>query len=163
MLGSIIRYLLDNKLTSLKELEEVTGHGTSTLYRWMNGESEPHFTDMQLLIRQLKPEARRALVGMITSDLPIVVNWLTDDEGLKAEDESGKRHDGHEVLERTILALDCVTHAISEEHDAIRNQTLPRRAYGDLVRLMNDAIRHLTASKNMLEKYVTEEPDGGAT
>ena len=64
MFGSIVCQLLDQKLTTLKELEEVTGRGTSTVYRWKNGESEPHYTDMRLLIRHLgSPDARRSILG----------------------------------------------------------------------------------------------------
>jgi len=88
MFGTIIRELIDRKLTTLKELEEVTGRGTSTIYRWINDESEPHFTDVRLLVRQLeKPEAKRTLVGLLTSDLPIVVDWLHEEELPKVDHE----------------------------------------------------------------------------
>ena len=36
MFGRIIRHLLDNKMTTIKEIEEVTGRGSSTIYRWIN-------------------------------------------------------------------------------------------------------------------------------
>lgn len=153
--GTIIRHLLDAKLTTLKELEEVTGRGTSTIYRWMNGESEPHFTDMRLLVRHLSnPKARRTMVAMMTSDLPIVVNWVGEDDFI-VEDEKGARHDGHDVLDRTIVALECLTHVIAEEHEAVRSGEVSAASFASLVTLMDDAIRHITASKSLLQQYVS--------
>jgi transcriptional regulator with XRE-family HTH domain len=153
MFGTIIRDLLDRKLTTLKELEEVTGRGTSTIYRWINDETEPHFTDVRLLVRQLdKPKARHTLVGLLTSDLPIVIDWLTE-EVRKSDDEAGGRIDGHEVLERSLFALDCLSDALSEGNEAIRQQELTKESYVKIVTLIDETIRHLTASKNMLKKY----------
>jgi transcriptional regulator with XRE-family HTH domain len=151
--GSIIRHLLDQKLTSLKEIEEITGRGTSTIYRWMNGETEPHFTDMRLLVRRLgNPTARRTLVAMLTADLPIVVNWVGDEDFI-GEDAAGGRHDGHDLLDRTIVALDCLTDIIAEAHDAVRGGTVSAESFAHLVNMMDEAIRHITASKNLLQRY----------
>lgn len=152
MFGHIIRYLLDNKLTTIKEIEEVTGRGSSTVYRWINDESDPHHTDMRLLIRHLRnPEARRAVLNELTSDLPIVINWIADDAA--AEAGTGAERDGHEVIERSLLALDCLTHALSEGNEALRRKELTKDAYVKLVSLVDETIRHLTASKNMLQRY----------
>ena len=153
MFGTIIRHLLDNKLTTMKEMEEITGRGSSTIYRWMNGESEPHHTDMRLLIRHIgSDEARRIIVSMLTSDLPIIVKWVEPE----ASDEAGDESDtlgGHEVLERSLLALDCLTHALSAGNDALRRKELTKESYIKLITLVDDTIRHLTASKNLLKKY----------
>ena len=163
MFETFIRKLLDDKLTTIKEIEEVTGRGTSTIYRWMNGESEPHFMDMRLLVRQLsKPEARHSLVGMLTSDLPVIINWVEDEEPKEPESPEANdewRVQGHEVLDRSLLALDCLTHALSEGNEAIRKQKLTKESYVNLVTQVDRTIRHLTASKNMLNKYVPAEPE----
>ena len=158
MFETIINHLLEQKLTTVKELEEITGRGTSTIYRWLNGESEPHFMDMHLLIRQLRnPTAQHTLVGLLSSDLPVVINWVTDEEPSTDKDESDGRDTGHEVLERSLLALDCLTHALSEGNDATRKKELTKEAYVKLITLVDQTIRHLTASKNMLQRYVPFE------
>ena len=77
MFGTIIRMLLDDKHTTIKEIEELTGRASSTVYRWMNGESEPHATDIRLLVRHMKSEdARQTLLSILTSDLPVVISWV---------------------------------------------------------------------------------------
>ncbi len=154
MFGTIIRELLDRKLTTLKELEEVTGRGTSTIYRWINDESEPHFTDVRLLVRQLdKPEAKRTLVGLLTSDLPIVVDWLHDEELPKADPENPPPTGGHEILERSLFALDCLSHVLTEGNESIRRQELTKESYVKVITLIYETILHLTTCKNMLKKY----------
>ena len=154
MLGTIIRYLLDHKLTSIKEIEKVTGRGSSTIYRWMNGESQPQLLDMRLLIRNLgNVEARRTILELLTSDLPIVINWISDDELMTVKDGDGRQYDGHEVLDKSLLALDCLSQALQEGHDAIRRQELPPDKYANLVKMVDDTIRHLTTSRTMLKKY----------
>ena len=156
MFGHIIRHLLDDKQTTIKEIEEVTGRGSSTIYRWINDESDPHHTDMRLLIRHLQnPGARRTILGLLTADLPVVINWITDDS--VTDTDTGTDTDiargGHEVIDRSLIALDCLTHALSEGNDALRRKELTKESYVKLLSLVDETIHHLTTSKNMLEKY----------
>jgi predicted DNA-binding transcriptional regulator AlpA len=165
MFGTIIRMLLDDKLTTINEIEEVTGRASSTIYRWMNGESEPHATDVRLLVRHMKSEqARRKLISVLASDLPVVISWVEDVEHEAQEDESADRLEGTEVLDRSLLALDCLSHALSEGNDAIRKQELSRESYVKLVTLVDETIRHLTASRTLLKRYAPEGwiPEGAS-
>ncbi len=156
MFGHVIRHLLDNKLTTIKELEEVTGRGSSTVYRWINDESDPHHTDMRLMLRHMRnPDARRTTLGLLTSDLPVVINWIADDT-----EPQGDTRDGHEVLDRSLIALDCLTHALSEGNDALRRKELTKESYIKLISMVDETIHHLTASKNMLNKYAPSPESG---
>jgi len=152
MFGHIIRHLLDTKQTTIKEIEEVTGRGSSTIYRWINDESDPHHNDMRLLIRHMKnPDARRNILDLLTSDLPVVINWIADES--MTDVDTGDDRGGHEVIERSLIALDCLTHALSAGNDALRRKELTKDSYVKLLSLVNETIHHLTASKNMLNKY----------
>ncbi len=152
MFGHIIRHLLDNKQTSIKEIEEITGRGSSTIYRWINDESDPHHTDMRLLIRHMRnPDARRNILDLLTSDLPVVISWIADDS--QTDGDGATDRDGHEVIDRSLIALDCLTHALSAGNDALRRKELTKESYVKLLSLVNETIHHLTASKNMLNKY----------
>ncbi len=154
MFGHIIRHLLDDKQTTIKEIEEVTGRGSSTIYRWINDESDPHHTDMRLLIRHMRnPDARRNILDLLTSDLPVVINWIADDSQIGSDGDTDTERGGHEVIERTLIALDRLTHALSAGNDALRRKELTKDSYVKLLSLVNETIHHLTASKNMLNKY----------
>ena len=162
MIAMVIRRLLDAKLTTVKELEEVTGRGTSTIYRWLNGESEPQYSDVRLIVRHMRdPEAQRTMVSLLASDLPVVVKWTNDDD-FTVQDEAGQTHDGHEVLDRTLLALDCLTHVLSEQNEAIHKQKVTEESFANLITMMDQTIRHLTASKNMLQRYYPVAPKGAS-
>ena len=154
MFGHIIRHLLDNKLTSIKEIEEVTGRGSSTVYRWINDESDPHHTDMRLMVRHIRnPDAGRTILGLLTADLPVVINWVHDET--PPDDGPSDGRGGHEILDRSLIALDCLTHALSEGNDALRRKELTKDSYVKLIALVDETIHHLTASKNMLNKYIS--------
>ena len=154
MFGHIIRHLLDKKLTSIKEIEEVTGRGSSTVYRWINDESDPHHTDMRLMVRHIRnPDAGRTILGLLTADLPVVINWVHDET--PPDDGPSDERGGHEILDRSLIALDCLTHALSEGNDALRRKELTKDSYVKLIALVDETIHHLTASKNMLNKYIS--------
>jgi len=152
VLGRVIRELVHEKLTTIDEIEEITGRSASTVYRWMNDESEPYFSDVRRLIRNMKnAEARRAMLQRLAADLPLTIEWSDDDDDLGAEAEDGRA--GHEVLDRALLALDCVTHALSEGNEAIREQRLTMNAYDSIQARLSEAIRYLSACRKMLERY----------
>lgn len=158
VLGRVIRELVHEKLTTIDEIEEITGRSASTVYRWMNDESEPYFSDVRRLIRNMKrPEARRAMLQRLAADLPLTIEWADDDaDDLLGDVEDGRA--GHEVLDRALLALDCVTHALSEGNEAIREQRLTANAYDSIQARLSEAIRYLSACRKMLERY---RPDSG--
>lgn len=153
--GVILRGLVNNGLTTVEEMEEISGKSASTIYRWMNEESEPQYSDMRRLFRGLRPEARHSLIAQLSVDLPIVVNWLDDPE-VVGEIDPNSVDAGHEVAEKTLLALDCVTHLLSEQHEAIRQGRLTEDAYTSLMRLLKEAIQYLAASRILLERYKPE-------
>ena len=153
MLGQIIRELIDERLTSIDEIEEITGRSSSTVYRWMNEESEPYFSDVRRMIRQMKkPEAKREMLRRLSADLPLIIEWM-EEQGGDDEAPPEEGHAGHEVLERALLALDCVTHALSEGNEAIREQRLSQEGYNSILTKLSEAVRYLTACRRMLEKY----------
>ncbi len=57
------------------------------------------------------------------------------------------------MIDRSLIALDCLTHALSEGNDALRRKELTKDSYVRLLSLVDETIHHLTTSKNMLEKY----------
>ena len=154
MFGTIIRHLMDQDLTTVAEIEEATGRSTSTVYRWMNDEVQPQYVDVRRLVRELPSmDARRKMVDLLMSDLPVVIDWLPDDEPGETAEFNDDERDGHEVVGRTLLALDCLTELLSAQHRAIRRQELTRQQYGELISLLDDTMRHLATSRRLIESY----------
>lgn len=154
MFGTIIRQLVDNDLATVTEIEEVTHRSTSTVYRWMNDEVQPHYDDVRKLLRGLSAvDARRQLVELLTQGLPVVIDWLPAAAHAEA-DEFDDERDGQEVVGRTLLALDCLTELLSGQHAAIRRQELTRQQYDGLISLLDDTMRHLATSRRMIQSYL---------
>lgn len=154
----MIRALLDRKLTTVAEIEEVTGRGASTIYRWIRDESEPYASDMRRLVRHVRnPEAQRYIVSQMAADLPLIVTWVDGDDPMRDEFEATHGKDGHDVVDMTLMALDCISELVVQERASIRTEPhLSRETYTRLVELVDTSIRYLTNSKLMMEKYVRD-------
>ena len=151
MFAVIVKQLLERKLTTVREIEQVTGRGKSTVYRWINDESEPQLSEMRRLIRQLEnPDARHLIVAMLTADLPIVVNWMETQE---TAGEPANVARGHDAMEYALLALDYISDVLAKGSEAIRRGELTEDSYTDLVERLDRSIQHLTVAKNLLKKY----------
>lgn len=158
MYGQMLKDLLDRKLTSVAEIEEVTGRGSSTVYRWLREESEPYASDIRRLVHSLRNiEARRALVAHLTVDLPIRVTWVEEDAALRASFEKSRERDGHDVVDMTLLALDTVSDLVVRERESIRTEPhLSRETYNGLVEMIETSVRYLNNTRLMLDKYVRD-------
>ena len=57
-----------------------------------------------------------------------------------------------------------IDHIIAEEHEAVRSGDLSAAAFAHLVTMMDDAVRHITSSKNLLQRYTVSRSarTGGA-
>ena len=63
MIAPALQHLIDLKLTSAREISELTGVATSTVYRWAAGQSQPDFDAIRRLVRRLpNPRAQEALI-----------------------------------------------------------------------------------------------------
>ncbi len=156
MHGQIIRRLLDEKLTTLKEIEQVTGRGTSTLYRWMRGESEPHASDLRNLIRDIRdPRAKRFIVSLLTADLPIVVNWIEQEQSITQKLDAGKHHDQNDAVDTSIQAMRSVTDLIvAQRQSAQAGKQMTDQTYSELIRHIDDSISQLTLTRMLLDRVM---------
>ncbi len=77
MLAKTLQQLIDKEATSAKEIGELTGVATSTVYRWVSGESEPDFNSIRILLRHLKhQEAQRAILSVFTANTGFYFSYI---------------------------------------------------------------------------------------
>ena len=80
MISECLRQLLERKLITVKEIEEATGRGNSTVYRWLEKKSQPDINDYCNMIQRIERRAvRAALIDAIITDLPVLVHWIEND------------------------------------------------------------------------------------
>jgi len=149
MLGDLLRKLVDDRLTSAKELERATGRGASTVYRWMAGQSQPDLGDVEKMLTGMESyEARRKLLGHILRDTPVRVEWLDAEEGARAATTSKARTD---ALDMSLTSLRLVADVLRRQRDALHNgRRMAGEEYAETVGMIEQAIHHLTLSKNLL-------------
>ena len=122
MIGKILHKLVDDKLTSVKEIGTLTGAAPSTVYRWIRGESEPSFDSIRLLIRHV-PEPRAQADGVI---------------------------DARDALDATIEAVRSAGEALSEVRQASRDGVVSESDAEELAMLMTHVIRHCSITQRVL-------------
>ena len=103
-----------------------------------------------------KPEARRTLIGMLASDLPVVIDFLPEEMDAIRQHKPGEEDIGQEAIDRSLLALECMAHILIQQRDAVREENITEESYLNVVKLIDNAIHYLTNSKNMLRKLVPQ-------
>ena len=148
MLSALLQKLIDDHRTSVREICELTGRGESTVYRWLAGESQPTYRDIELLVRQVKdPMAREQLVCLMLMGLPVVVEWL---EGAERDQIKRSTDDKNTVFLLTLDAMKQVTTLLDLERKLITGGAMRESDVLEMVNLINDTVRHLTATKAVL-------------
>ena len=81
MIAECLRQLLDRKLITVREIEEATGRGNSTIYRWLENKSQPDINDYITMLQRLEnKEVKTALIDAIICNLPVSIHWIDDGE-----------------------------------------------------------------------------------
>ena len=71
MIAHTLQTLIQDRLTTARELGEVAGVAPSTVYRWINGESQPDFHSVRLMLRHLPSQrAQERLLSAFTLGTP---------------------------------------------------------------------------------------------
>lgn len=147
MISEVLQDLVDHHLTTVRELAEITGRGESTVYRWLSRESQPNFEDMRTLARKLSNDhARRRLIDLFTSGLPVVVEWMDHADPSLATDSEAS---AEVAMDQSLAALDNLSAVLVQQRRMIQ-QGVTKETAGTTLPLINDTIRHLTASRNIL-------------
>ena len=153
MIGKILQKLVDDKLTSVKEMGELTGAAPSTVYRWIREESEPSFDSMRLLIRHVpNPQAQAQLLAAVA--------YATTWHFYNIEAELDVNHDGvvdyKDALDATIEAVRSASEALSEVRQASRGGAIGESDAEELAMLMTTVIRHCSITQRVLARLAEQ-------
>jgi len=150
MLGSVVEQLLQRKLTTMKEIEYLTGRGRSTIYRWMRGETQPTTVDLYNLLHGLaSAEARHTALQLFAGDLPVVIQWCeSEDDGQKDRSENSPTT----IVQKTTEALRFVVDALTAELALLSNSKADPMTYARTIASMDEAIRAITAGREVLRR-----------
>lgn len=75
MIAQTLQRLINERLTTARELAEISGVAPSTIYRWINGDSQPDFHSIRLMLRHLPSRcAQQKLLEAFTTG----THWIYD-------------------------------------------------------------------------------------
>lgn len=138
MLSVTLRRLIDQKLTTAREIGELTGTAPSTVYRWIRGEAQPSFDTIRLLMRHLRNrEAQAALLAAFTASTPW--RFYTADAELSITPEGAV--DVRDALESALESLRSAGQSMTAILDATRDRAINEGEAEQLVQHANRVIR----------------------
>jgi len=155
MIGDLLGELTRRRLTNVHEIAAVVQRGESTVYRWINNESQPDYRAIRRLVVGLQnAEARRRVLGHFVDPLPVALVWTEDDA------PSDARGDGPDSVEIDRLA-GCIR-AIGRAGDVVggliearEGRNHERQDAADAEHTLNDAIERLVDCRMRLTNTLT--------
>lgn len=146
MLQKTLQRLIDQKLTNAREIGELAGVSTSTVYRWIAGQSQPDFDSIRLLVRHLpEKRAQEEIIQAFTNG----TEWHFSRMDLELDVNDDGQIDAEDALDATI---ECVKGA-GESLVCIRNSShSPLNAEETLavVSTLNHVMRNCAITQRVL-------------
>jgi len=147
MLAGTLQKLIDQKLTTAREIGELTGVAPSTVYRWIRGESEPDFDAVRLLVRHLKnADAIEALLTAFVAGS----SWRFYNVETELDVNADGSIDIDDALDSTIGAVRNASRSLSAVRKASIDHVIDAEESLRLVTLLNDVIRQCSITQQVL-------------
>ena len=152
MISECLRQLLDRKIITVKEIEEATGRGNSTIYRWLENKSHPDINDYVTLLHKIDNQnVRSALLDAITADLPLSIHWI--DKDLDCSRNSSNNSFVEDTKKQTIEAIKVLLHILSTLEQTKTNERLSTQACVEINEAINQNISVHTHIKQGLSHH----------
>lgn len=148
MLARTLQHLIDSKTTTAKEIGELAGVSTSTVYRWINRESQPDFDSIRLLVRHLpQPQAQEAILAVFTAGC----HWQFTHAQVDLDVNQDGKVDENDALDACIETVRAACESMQE----IRNGTRQGRDLTSdetlrILTLLNHVAQHCTITQRVL-------------
>jgi len=147
MLKKTLNRMINKKQTTAREIAEMAGVSTSTVYRWIAGQSQPDFDSIRLLIRHLpNKKAQESLLSVFTMG----TTWQFADIELDLDINADGKIDAADALDSSIDAV----------HSSGKNLKLLRTAFRDgmanpeqvleLIHLLQNTAGHCMVTQQVL-------------
>ena len=147
MIDKTLQHLIEQKLTSAREISELAGVSTSTVYRWIAGESQPDFNSIRLLLRHMRlPQAQEGLLSAFAAG----TDWqfVHNDHDLDVNDDGNV--DADDALDASIASMKAAAQSLEKVRTASRDGALTSEQTLRLLSSLNHAVSHATLTQRIL-------------
>lgn len=147
MLDKALQRIIDEKYTTAREIGDLAGVSTSTVYRWISGESQPDFNSIRLLLRHLQhPKAQEALLGVFTSGTA----WQVLHNDLDLDVNRDGRIDFDDALDASCAAVKHASDSLQGVRNSCRTKAPTAEETLEMIALLNQVVRQCTIAQRIL-------------
>lgn len=147
MFDKTLQRIIEQKWTTAREIGELAGVSTSTVYRWISGETQPDFNSVRLLLRHLThPRAQEELLGCFTSGTP----WHFTRSELELDVNRDGRIDAEDALDASCGAVKAAADSMDQVRGACRGKLPSAEDTLEMIALLNQVVRQCTVAQRVL-------------
>lgn len=149
MLRQTLESMIKQDLTSAREMAELAGVSTSTIYRWIGGQSQPDFDSIRMLFRHLpSKEAQQALGVAFAAGTGWAMSAVDPDPELDINHDG--RIDPFDALSASIDAVRTAAESLDHVRNACRDGAIRKDEAIHLIQLFSQTIRQCTLTQQIL-------------
>ena len=158
MLAKTLQQIIEDKLTTAREIGELAGVSTSTVYRWVAGESQPDFNSIRLLLRHLPhPDAQEAILSSFAAG----TSWLFTRSELELDVNKDGHIDVDDALEAAIATVKAAGESLENVHTASKSGAMDADDTLHTIALLNRAVSQCTVTQRILVELSEQRRKGG--
>lgn len=154
MLAKTLQRLIDEKLTTARELGELAGVSTSTVYRWIGGQSQPDFDSVRLLVRHLRePRCQEAILQVFSAG----TSWEYSHQELELDVNNDGHVDVEDALDATVDTVRASADSLQCIRTAHKGTPLNAESTLEVISLLNHIMRQCTVTQRVLVQLAEEK------
>jgi transcriptional regulator with XRE-family HTH domain len=147
MIDLVLRRMIDEKLTTVQELGDLTGVAPSTVYRWMAGQSEPDYKQLRMLLVHL-PNIRAQ--ELVLQALTAGTHWRAESEKVELDVNNDGRIDGFDALDVAIQSVQDSTDSLGRIRETCRTGKITREEVEKISDLLSRISRQSMTAEMIL-------------
>ncbi len=147
MLTKTLNRMILKKQTTAREISEMAGVSTSTVYRWIAGQSQPDFDSIRLLIRHLpNKKAQESLLSVFTMG----TTWQFANIDMELDVNADGKIDAADALDASIGAVHSSADNLKKLRLAFRDGMANSEQILDLIHLLQNTAGHCMVTQQVL-------------
>ena len=147
MLSETLRRIIADKLTTAREIGELTGAAPSTVYRWISGESEPSYTSLRLLMRLLpNRKAQQELLTSITAG----TQWVAYTFDVNADVNGDGIVDHNDAIDAAVSNVMRSAESLKAMREACRDTVVTQEDCSRVIAGLDEVIRTAGIAQQVL-------------
>ena len=151
LIAPTLQKLIDDHTTTAKDLGEMAGVSSSTIYRWINGESEPDFDSIRLILHHLTDSnAQLAILTAFMAGTP----WTVTNAAGNLDINHDGRIGPEDALDSAILCVSVASDSLQQIRTACRDGKVTQDDAQRVSQLLADVINQCSITQQVVMTIV---------